>query len=103
MMGPGYLTAQITRIEETVNSIVQKRGYKGLQVLINALAVCWARVDDNVILGENNPYYGKKRVNVLLADVRHTGYDSMKAVVNAKPEAYGSFEKASCMLLDQRE
>ena len=51
MMGPGYLTAQSTCIEETVNSVVHKLGDKGLQVLINALAACWARVDDNVIFG----------------------------------------------------
>ena len=65
MMGPGYLTDQSTCIEETVNSVVHKRGNKGLQVLTNALAACWAQVDDNVILGENNPYDEKKRVNIL--------------------------------------
>ena len=63
--------------------------------------MCWAQVDDNVILGENNPYDEKKRVNILLTSVQHTGYDSMKAVINANPEAAGSFEKASRMLLDQ--
>ena len=65
MIGPGYLTSQSTRIGEMVNSVFHKRGNKGLQVLINALAACWAQVDDNVILGENNPYDEKKRVNIL--------------------------------------
>ena len=64
MMGPGYLTAQSTCIEETVNSVVHKQGDKGLQVLINALDVCRARVDDNVILGENNPYDEKNATDV---------------------------------------
>ena len=69
MMGPGYLTAQSTHIEETANSVVNKQGDKGLQVFINALAACWAQVDDNVILGENNPYDEKKRVNIILTAV----------------------------------
>ena len=71
-----------------------------MQVLINALAACWAQVDDNVILGEKNPYDEKKHVNILLTAVQHTGYDSMKAVINANPKDAGSFEKASRMLLD---
>ena len=54
MMVLGYLTAQNTRIEETVDSVVHKRGDKGQQGLINAPAACWGRFDDNVILGENN-------------------------------------------------
>ena len=103
MMGPGYLTSQSTRIEETVNSVVHKRGDKGLQVLINALVACWSQVDDNVILGENNPYDDNKFVNILLMAVQHTGYDSMKAVINANPEAAGSFEKAYRILLDHLE
>ena len=89
MMRPGYLTAQSIRIEETVNSIVHKQGDKGLQVIINALAACWTRVDDNMILGENNPYDEKKRLNILFTDVKNTGYDSMKVVINANPEAAG--------------
>ena len=103
MMGPGYLTSQSTRIEETVNSVVHTRGEKGLQVIINALATCWYRVDDNVILGENKPYDEKKRVNILLTAVQHTGYDSMKAVINTNPEAADSFDKASRMILDHLE
>ena len=86
-----------------VNSVVHKRGDKGLQVLINALAPCSARVDENVILGENNPYDEKKHVNILLTSVQHTGYDSMKAVINSTPEAAGSFEKVSRRLLDHLE
>ena len=73
MMGPGYLTDQNTCIKETVNSVIHKRGDKGIQGLINALATCWARVDYNVILGKNNPYDEKKRVNIILTDVQHTG------------------------------
>ena len=103
MMGLGYLTAQSTRIEEAVKCVVHKRGDKGLQVFINALATYWAQVDDNVILGENNPYDEKKRVNILLTAVQHTGYESMKAVINANPEAAGLFEKASRMLPDHLE
>ena len=71
-MGPGYLTAQSTRIQETVSSVVHKQGDKGLQFLINALDTCWARVDHNVILGENNPYDENKSVNILLTAVQHT-------------------------------
>ena len=56
-----------------------------------------------MILGENNPYDEKKRVNILLTDVQHTGYDSMKAVINDNPEASVLFEKASHMLLDHIE
>ena len=103
MMGPRYLTAQSTSIEETVKYVVHKRGDKGLQVLINAIATCRARVDDNVILGEKNPYDEKKRVNILLTAVQHTGYDSIKAVININPKADGLFEKASRMLLDHLE
>ena len=55
IMGPVYLTAQSTRIEETVNSLVHNRGDKGLQVLINALSVFWARVDETWYLGRTTP------------------------------------------------
>ena len=44
-----------------------------------------------------------KRVNILLTDVQHTGYESMKAVINANPKASGSFEKAYRMILDHLE
>ena len=74
-----------------VNFVVHKRGDKGLKVLINALAACWARVYDNEILGKNNSYDEKKRVNILLTAVQHTGYDSTKAIINANPKAAGSF------------
>ena len=58
MMVSGYLTAQSTSIEETVNSVVHKRGDKVIQGLINALSACWSQVDENVILGEKNPSRG---------------------------------------------
>ena len=56
-----------------------------------------------MILGENNPYDEKKRLNIILTAVQHTRYESMKAVINANRKAAGSFEKGSHMLLDHLE
>ena len=56
-----------------------------------------------MILRKNNPYDEKKRINILLTAVRHTGYDYMKAVINTNLEAAGSFEQDFRMLLDHIE